>query len=159
MPFTVRDFQSLVHALETHPEWKAELRRLLLAEELLSLPEVVRALTERLDRLAEHVDQLTEEVRKLVVAQRRMDDRLGRPEGSDLERRYRERAAGFFQKILSRIRLIDHQELGFMLDDAVEAGAIAADEKAEILAADVVVRAPRAAGHLPRGRGVHCGRR
>lgn len=35
MPFTIRDFPSLIRALEKAPEWKAELRRLLLTDELL----------------------------------------------------------------------------------------------------------------------------
>lgn len=150
MPFTVRDFQSLIRALEKRTEWKAELRRLLLTEELLSLPQVVRELAAALARLSEDVHRLTEDVRRLseamrelVAVQRLTDDRLGRLEGSDLERRYGERAAGFFQRILSRIRLIAHQELGLMLDDAVETGAITPEEKGEILLADVVVRGRR----------------
>ena len=38
MAFTVRDFRDLVELLEQHPEWRAELRRLVLTEELLALP-------------------------------------------------------------------------------------------------------------------------
>jgi outer membrane murein-binding lipoprotein Lpp len=171
MAFTVRDFQGLVRALERRAEWKAELRRLLLTDELLSLPRVVRELAEEVrelaagqarlaashERLAEEVrelaaglarlaashERLTEEVRTLVAAQQLTEGRLGRLEGSDLERRYRERAAGFFQRVLSRIRLVDHQELGLLLDDAVEAGTLSPEDKAEILLADVVVQGRR----------------
>jgi outer membrane murein-binding lipoprotein Lpp len=220
VPFTVRDFPGLVRALERHAEWKAELRRLLLTEELLALPQVVRDLTAQVQALAtsherltaqvqalatsherltaqvqalatsherlaaqvqalatsherltaqvqalatsherltanqasltESVRQLSVEVRALTEAQRRTDarldrveDRLGRLQGSDLERQYRERAAGFFQRLLTRIRLVDHQDLAHRLDDAVEAGTLSPDDKAEILLADVVVRGRR----------------
>lgn len=38
MSFTPQDFHELVTLLEQHPEWRAELRRLLLSEEMLTLP-------------------------------------------------------------------------------------------------------------------------
>ncbi|HXG15816.1 MAG TPA: hypothetical protein VNK50_06180 [Calidithermus sp.] len=185
MAFTVRDFQDLVRALERRAEWRAELRRLLLTDEVLALPEVVRGLTDQIAglaaevrelaqqvralaadhaglvvqvreltashaslaaevrELAQQVRELTEQVRGLVVAQRRTDDRLGRLEGRDLERWYRERASSVFHRILARARLVDHHELALLLDAAVEAGTITEEELAEILLADVVVRGRR----------------
>jgi uncharacterized coiled-coil DUF342 family protein len=276
MPFTVRDFQDLVRALERRAEWRAELRRLLLTDELLTLPEVVRGLADQVAgltrevrdltqqvrelaaghaslvaevrelaaghaslvaevrelaaghasltaevrdltqqvrelaaghaslvaevrelaaghasltaevrdltqqvrelaaghaglvvevrdltqqvrelaashaslvaevrELAQQVRELTEQVRGLVAAQRRTDDRLGRLEGRDLERWYRERASSVFHRILARARLVDHNELAPLLDAAVEAGTITEEERAEILLADVVVRGRR----------------
>ena len=62
MAFTIDDFRDLVRLVEQHPEWRAELRRLVLTEELLDLPGVVR--------------DLAEQVRLLVDAQRRTDDRI-----------------------------------------------------------------------------------
>lgn len=50
MPFTVENFRDLIKLLEEHPEWRAELRRLVLSEELLTVPE-------RLDRLTRAVEQ------------------------------------------------------------------------------------------------------
>ncbi len=44
MPFTVKDFRDLIRILEKHPEWQAELRRLILTDELLALPELIREL-------------------------------------------------------------------------------------------------------------------
>ena len=37
MAFTVQDYQDLINLLAEHPEWKAELRHLLLSDEELSL--------------------------------------------------------------------------------------------------------------------------
>ena len=178
MPFTVRDFHSLVRGLERNPEWKAELRRLLLSEDVLSLPEIVRQAADQVRQLAEaqrrteeRLNSLTDQVRQLAEAQRRTEERLnsltdqvqqlaeaqrrteeevgrlarevGDLKGSDLERRYRERAASFFQGLVRRIRVIDHQDLGHLLDDAVDSGRISPEEKAEIMQADVVLSGRR----------------
>jgi hypothetical protein len=86
MPFELRDFQDLVRLLREHPDWREELRALLLTQELLTLPVIVRELAEgqerltetvaqltvRLDQLTAHVDQLTETVAHLAEEQRRM---------------------------------------------------------------------------------------
>lgn len=70
MAFTVQDFHDLVRLLEAHPEWRAELRRLILAEELLELP---RRVEERFDRLEGALARLAE-------AQARTEERVGRVE-------------------------------------------------------------------------------
>ena len=84
MPFTVEEFRDLLKLLEARPEWRTELRRLVLTDELLTLPQQmaalrarseeqfqalviaqqrteahVEALTVRLDTLTAHVDGLT----------------------------------------------------------------------------------------------------
>lgn len=69
MAFGVTDFHELVSLLEQHPEWRADLRRLLLSDEILSLPDLVRDLVEG--------QKLTDEtVRQLVQAQARTDDQI-----------------------------------------------------------------------------------
>jgi len=92
MPFTIADFRDLVRIVEEHPEWRSELRRLLLTEELLSLPQVVRELAEaqrrteeelhtlagRVDQLAQRVDDLTQRVNDLA---QRVDDLTQRVDG------------------------------------------------------------------------------
>ena len=47
MSFTVAEFHDLVRLVEERPEWQAELRRLVLTEELLALPEQVAHLPTR----------------------------------------------------------------------------------------------------------------
>ncbi|MFN3476911.1 MAG: hypothetical protein ACK4Z6_05090, partial [Candidatus Methylomirabilales bacterium] len=46
MPFSIEEFRDLLRILEQHPEWRAELRRWVLSEELLTLPQVDRELVE-----------------------------------------------------------------------------------------------------------------
>jgi hypothetical protein len=60
MAFTVEEFRDLVRILEEHPEWRAELRRLVLTDEILTLPELVRALVEAQRRTEEQVAALVE---------------------------------------------------------------------------------------------------
>jgi K+/H+ antiporter YhaU regulatory subunit KhtT len=68
---TINDLHDLVRLLREHPEWQAELRRLILTDELLELPSLVRQLVEAQRRTEEQVAQLTE-------AQRRTEEALGR---------------------------------------------------------------------------------
>jgi multidrug efflux pump subunit AcrA (membrane-fusion protein) len=87
MAFTVEEFRDLLRLLEERPEWRAELRRAVLTEELLTLPELVRTLAEAQQRTEVQMAALAEAQRRsevqiaaLAEAQRRSEDRLGRVE-------------------------------------------------------------------------------
>ena len=94
MAFTVRDFHDLVRLLSEHPEWREELRALLLTPEILSMPQLLRELGEKVDRLAaahlraeerlsrleERFFRLEEKVAELAEAQIRAEERLSRLE-------------------------------------------------------------------------------
>ncbi|MDR5677003.1 MAG: hypothetical protein QN128_11430 [Armatimonadota bacterium] len=160
MAFTVRDFHSLVRLLEQRPEWRAQLRRLLLSQELLRLPRLVRQLSadvqklqqttaelvgsqkateQRLQRLEEVTARLAEAQVRTEEVVRELVQTVGALKGENLERRYRERAASYFQRVLRRIRVVDHQQLGLLLDDALDQGRITPDDRAQVLEADVVL--------------------
>ncbi|MEW6045180.1 MAG: hypothetical protein AB1609_01660 [Bacillota bacterium] len=76
MAFTVQDFHDLVRLLGEHPEWRDELRRLVLAEDMLHLPRLVRELGEQTRLLAEAQRRTEERLRELAEAQQRTEDRL-----------------------------------------------------------------------------------
>jgi len=99
MTFTVHDFHDLVVLLEQHPEWQAELRRLILTKDILELPEIVQKisitiqelaeaqkrteeslnkLTARVDGLTARVDKLSERVDELAEAQKRTEESLNK---------------------------------------------------------------------------------
>lgn len=87
MTFSVNDLHELARLLRERPEWRAEIRRLVLADELLGLPGQVSALEEGHRRVQEELKVLAEAQRRteealkaLAEAQRRADDRLGRLE-------------------------------------------------------------------------------
>jgi hypothetical protein len=70
MSFSTDDFHTLVRIIEDHPEWRADLRRLLLSEELLLLPEQFaqfRAQTEL------QFQELRGAITRLVEAQQRTE--------------------------------------------------------------------------------------
>jgi septation ring formation regulator EzrA len=72
MPFTISDFHDLVRILEERPEWREELRRLMLTDELLSLPEQVAGLRtttdQRFRELTQQLTTLTKQVTELAEA-------------------------------------------------------------------------------------------
>jgi outer membrane murein-binding lipoprotein Lpp len=70
------DFHDLVSLLEQHPEWRAELRRLLLSEEILTLPELVRELVESQKRTDELMQQLTARVDDLTARMEQLTARV-----------------------------------------------------------------------------------
>jgi len=87
MPFTVEDFRDLIRIVEERPEWRADLRRLVLTDELLALPVQVanlRADTERgfqelaaaQQRTEEQVAGLTTQVTGLAAAQQRTETQV-----------------------------------------------------------------------------------
>src|SRR5215475_712445 len=73
MPFTVEEFRDLVRILEERPEWRAELRRLVLTDELLTLPELVRDLVEAQRHTEERITALESRVAALIEAQQRTE--------------------------------------------------------------------------------------
>jgi hypothetical protein len=90
-------------------------------------------------RLAKAQEKTEETVQTLVKTVTTLIREVGALKGENLERRYRERAASYFQRILRRIRVVDHQQLGLLLNDALDQGHITPDERAQVLEADVVV--------------------
>ncbi len=73
MPFDVAEYHQLIELLYRRPEWRAELRQLLLSEDLLTLPQLVRELAE--------LQKLTnQQIKELAEAQKRTEERVGRLE-------------------------------------------------------------------------------
>ncbi|MCX7607910.1 MAG: hypothetical protein N2049_01640 [Anaerolineales bacterium] len=125
MVFEVRDYYDFVRLLHEHPEWQEELRRLVLTRKILELPEIVRELAEAQKRTEQRVEELAEAQKQLAEAQKRTEEKLGvltkrvdklsgevrNLRGDMLEIRYRQRAFGFFGRIVSRVRVVDWQEI------------------------------------------------
>ena len=149
----LEDLQELVRLLNQHPDWAEQLRRALfpgdggaLAAELRALAAEVRALAEaqrhtdqRLAQLAEAQRHTEQRMAELAETVRLLVRDVGELKGQNLERLYRERAASYFQRIVRRVRTLDPQQLGLLLDDAVDAGSITLSERADALEADVVL--------------------
>ena len=157
MAFTVQDFHDLIGILEQHPEWRTELRRLVLTEELLSLPQIMHDLAEAQQRTEQRVEELAEAQRRteqhladLVAAQWRTEQRIGRLQddvgdlkGVVMEERYHRRASSYFSRLVRRSQVISGNELTALLEEAVARGALSEEGADEIGWADVVVRGQR----------------
>jgi DNA-binding transcriptional MerR regulator len=157
MAFTIEDFRDLIQLLGQHPEWRTELRRWVLSDDLLALPQTVHALAEaqrrteerveqlavHMDGLAQRMDQLTQRMDQLIEVQTRMGSDLERLKGSDLERRYRERAHAYFNRLLRRLHVLSGDELTALLEAAISQRQISEHEADDILRADVVLRGRR----------------
>jgi hypothetical protein len=76
MSFTVEEFRDLVRILEERPEWRAELRRLVLTDEILTLPELVRALVEAQHRTEQRVATIEEQLAALIETQQRTEAQI-----------------------------------------------------------------------------------
>lgn len=122
----------MVRLLERRPQWRAELRRLILTEDLLGLPGLVRDLARDVPFLRDDVASVKRDVSALR-------DDVAALKGSDLERTYRDRAAQYFQAIVRRIRIVDHQQLADILDDALDAARISLEDKEQALKCDLVL--------------------
>jgi len=164
MAFTVQEFHDLVALLTQHPEWRAELRRLVLTEEILALPQIVRDLVEAQQRTEQQVAQLAaaqqrteqqiaqliQQVTQLTEAQRRterqivrLQDDVGEIKGIVLEERYHNRAFAYFSRMVRRTHALMEDELVALLEEAVARGALSEEGMDEIARADVVVRGQR----------------
>ena len=80
MSFTVSDFNDLKRLLLEHPEWRAELRQLLFAEDLEAIAESLRAVNESHRRSEQRLARVEESLQELAEAQRQSEQRLERVE-------------------------------------------------------------------------------
>jgi len=137
MPFTADEFHDLIRLVEAHPEWRAELRRLVLTDELLALPEQVGVLTEQMTVLTIQVTALARSVQTLT-------DDVGALKGRSLKADYRTKGPAYFGRLIRRPHVLTSDELVTLLEDAREHGVLSGAEVQELYDADLVVRGRRA---------------
>jgi hypothetical protein len=123
----IREFHDVVRLLEEHPEWRAELRRLILSDEILALPEQVTRMATQVAALAEaqhhtetQISALTTRMDGLVTAQTRtatqlaaltnvvqgLGDGVGALKGEVLELRYGVRGVPSVGRLLRRSQVL-----------------------------------------------------
>lgn len=116
--------------LYEHPEWREELRPLVLSEELLRLPETQARTDQRLDRLAEQLNSLAADIDDLAVRVdsrfQRVETKLGRLDGQMLELRYFNRIGPWFGRRLCRPVAISIEDLP-LLEQAIHEGRVGED--------------------------------
>ena len=87
MTFDVQEYRAFLELLYKHPEWREELRQLVLTEELLKLPELVHELTEahkrseaRLTGVEERLTRIEQSIAELVAITKQHEERLAKVE-------------------------------------------------------------------------------
>src|SRR5215218_10133063 len=104
----VQDAQDLVRLLEAKPELRADMRRIVLTDDLLALPEqFARALIEtdlRFREIAEAQRHTDERLADLIEVVSGMGTQIGVLKGELLEMRYQARAAAYLGRLLRRAR-------------------------------------------------------
>ncbi len=118
---------------------RTEERLGVLEQRMAELAEAQRRTEERVSILEQRMAELAEAQRDTERRLARLTTVVGRLQGAELERRYRERAPAYFAPLLRRIRALSSEDLARMIDEAEEEGLISAEGRGELLATDVVV--------------------
>jgi hypothetical protein len=95
MAFTVNDLNDLLRILREQPEWLAEVRRVLLTDELLKLPDLVRELVEAQRRTDERLAEFQQRIeRQMAEFQQRVERQM-----AEFQQRIERQMAEFQQRI------------------------------------------------------------
>jgi len=147
MAFTVNDLRDLTQLLAIRPEWRAEMRRLVLTDELLALPDLVSELAVAQQRTEQQIADLVaaqqrteQQIANFAVGQQNMHTELAALKGQGLEQRYIQRAPEYFSNFLRRIRVVWPSTLDHTFEDLLEK-YLTPDDLKDVLRADVIVKA------------------
>ena len=143
MPFTVDDFHDFIRLIETRPEWRTELRRLVLTDELLALPEQFTALVEAQQRTEVQLATLVAQVSALTRTVQTLTDDVGELKGPSLEALYRARGHAYFSRLLRRPYVLTSDELSALIEEARERGGLSEVDAQDLYETDLVVRGKR----------------
>ncbi|MEX0782985.1 MAG: hypothetical protein WD557_10070 [Dehalococcoidia bacterium] len=139
MAFTVYDLRDLLKLLREHPEWREEVRREVLTDELLSLPDLVRQNSEDIRALTRSVAALTASMESLSQRVRVLEVDMAEVKWDGLEVWYRLHA-----EVLAPVRQLRKVSVPAisslrLLDEAYDSGTLTADQLDSLYAADLLV--------------------
>lgn len=89
--------------------------------------------------LVKKVDKLSQDFQVLFIEVKKLKDDVGMLKGDNLEMKVRQKAPAYFGKMIRRCKVIDHEKLLEVLEDAVDKGLITEEEKDDTIEIDVVV--------------------
>ena len=158
-PITINDISDVARILRERPEWLDVLRGIIVGEELLNVPQQLAELTQTVNGLTQRVDDLTQRLDDFIQATNenfrlvyerldRLEGRFSNFEGSDYERRVRNRLLfratlrfNLNQPILAMVQ--DRQsapELNSIIHRAIQSGAITEEDATDIYNADIIIK-------------------
>ncbi len=148
--YRIETFDDILNVLRQRTEWLEELRRIILTEELIALPQKFETFLQKdFKPLKVKVDKIEEDIAVLKQDVAVLKQDVASLKGNDFERTVRERAPAYLGRLIRRCRVIGFESLADKLEDAVDLGLIREDEKDEALLLDVIVM-----GKLKTGKDV-----
>lgn len=131
--YKISSFADLMQALQENPKWLRKLRRMILTQELLRLPqkfaEFRREVKEKLDNLEKEVREIKEKLDKDVWPLK----------GMWLEMKVRESVLSFFSEHFLDAKVVDQEEINKVLLLAVEKRVISKEEREDVLRLDLII--------------------
>ena len=147
MAFTVEHFHQLTQLLYERPEWRAELRRILLTDEILNMPHVLSELAaaqqrteKRLDRVETDIGEIKSDLHEVKSDLHVVKNDVADLKGSMLEGKHRDRPHQYFRGIVYKASTLTIEKIRLLTNAAVEQARLTEDEAEEIELADAVVR-------------------
>lgn len=150
----VETFEDILRILKENPQWLEELRRIILTEDLLTLPKRfnqfienefkplrkdVDILKQDVAVLKQDVAILKEDVAILKEEMAKMKVDIGFLKGELYELKLEKKAPAISGRIIKRCKVLDKHEYVNLLDDALDEGKITLKEREDALEIDLVV--------------------
>jgi hypothetical protein len=160
MAFQVGDLRDLIELLAAKPEWRAQLRPLILGDEFDRLPRIVEELAEaqrrteaRVEELAVRVEQLTaaqertearlqemgEKIDALTASIKMLSDQFTDDTGALYEVRFERKAPSLFGQWLRKPRVITLNDLE-RVDEAEMSGKLSPFDASQLRALDIIIQ-------------------
>jgi len=135
------DALGIIRQIETDPALKAQMRAVLLGDELLALPAQVAQIVEGQREMQAAIRDLTESQKQTIVSQDRMEKDLSQINGFMLEHQVRCRVRKYLPDEIERARVLTDDDLDSLLETLNRKKPLTSDERTRINRTDVIARA------------------
>ncbi len=142
MAFTIEDFEDLQRLLAAHPEWRAQLRPLILGDEFMELPARIAQVEKELAEIRAILREMADHQARTEVGIGSIEGTLGRHDGKFLELTYDRQLRSWFGRYVKGAQKLAVEDLG-KLDEAVSTGAVDITEVERLHDLDFLVRGRR----------------
>ncbi|MGH2607834.1 MAG: hypothetical protein ACRDHF_01985 [Tepidiformaceae bacterium] len=142
MAFTIEDFEDLQRLLAAHPEWRAQLRPLILGDEFMELPARIAQVEKELAEIRAILREMADHQARTEVGIGSIEGTLGRHDGKFLELTYDRQLRSWFGRYVKGAQKLAVEDLG-KLDEAVSTGAVDITEVERLQDLDFLVRGRR----------------
>jgi hypothetical protein len=138
--YKISNFADLMQALMENPEWLEELRRMILAQELLELPKKFENFRHRVEERFDTLEKEVQEVKKKADAiERKLDKDVWPLKGMWLEMKVKDNILSFFSEYLLDAKAIDQEKINKYLSLAMKKGIISKEERVDVLRLDLII--------------------